>query len=157
MSLGNFDLREPSLSTYIAAMDAAEVRWAKESADIAMSDEAVDGGFLTEEAVVTHGMVTIRGTGDYEGWKLSGYADKGPREGFRLSAPARNGDRQGPVVGFVMLNRDGTWTACHDAWNHRPGIAVGCTGVKVRVPSAEAAYRDVVVRQMRHEARYGRR
>lgn len=157
MSFGNFDLREPSLTSYIAALNAADARWAAESADIADSEEAVDGGFLTEGAVVSCGMVTIPGGGDYEGWTLSGYADKGPRDGFHLSAPPRNGDRRGPTVGFVMLNRDGTWTACHDAWNHRPGIAVGCTGVKVRVPSAEAAYRDVVVRQMRHEARYGAR
>jgi hypothetical protein len=157
LSFGNFDLREPSLTSYIAALNAADARWAEESADIADSEEAVDGGFITEDAVVAHGMVTIPGGGNYEGWKLSGYADKGPRDGFHLTAPPREGERQGSVVGFVVLNRDGTWTACHDPWNHRPGIALGCTGVKVRVPSAEAAYRDVVVRQMRHEARHGAR
>lgn len=157
MSLGNFDLREPSLDTYIAALNAADVRWAEEANEIALSREMNDGSFEAHDAVVEHGMVTVPGSGDYEGWKLSGYETGSARDGYHMNAPPIEGDRYGSTVGFVVLNRDGTWTACHDGFNHRPGIKVGCTGTKVKTPSAEAAYRYVVAMQARHEKRFGRR
>jgi len=156
MSFGDFDLREPSIDAYIAGLNAADARWAAESRDIALSKEMDDGSFEPHDADFAGGMVTVPGSGDYEGWKLSGYADKGPRDGFHMTAPPKDGERYGSVVGFVVLGRDGMWTACHDGFNNRPGIAVGCTGTKTRHPSAEAAYRDVVARHARHQARHAR-
>ena len=156
MSLGDFDLREPSIDAYVAALDASDRRWADTAREIALSDELRDGAFDAFDAVVSGGMTTIPGTGDYEGWKLSGYDGKSARDGYHLTTPPRDGERYGAVVGFVILNRDGTWTAFHDGWNHRPGIKLGSTGSRAVLPSAEAAYRHVVVSQTRHELRHPR-
>jgi hypothetical protein len=156
MSARNFDLREPSLDAYVKALDAADVRWAAEAQEIALSREMDDGSFEGHDAVVEHGMVVVPGSGDYEGWTLSGYADKSARDGYHMTTPAPKGQSSGSTVGFVVLNRDGTWTACHDAYNLRPGIGLGCTGTKVKSPSAEAAYRYVVAMQARHEKRFAR-
>lgn len=156
MSMGDFDLREPSIGSYAAGLESADARWARESLDISLSDEMTRGFFETLDAAYVGDLVTIPGSGDYEGWTLSGDAEKGPRHGYRLSAPSDDGEGRGPDVGMVVLGRDGTWTACHDGHNHRPGIGIGCTGTRTRHPSAEAAYRDVVVRHARHLKTFGR-
>lgn len=156
MSLGSFDLREPSLSQYVSGLQDANMRWAQESREIALSDEILHGSFDPMLSVEKHGRIAIAGEGDYAGWKICASADADPRKGWNLVAPPTSDDSIGATVGHVSMNRDGTWTACHDGFNHRPGTRIGCCGTKVVVPSAEAAYRDVVVRQTRHLAKYGR-
>lgn len=158
MAFGDFDLREPGIDAYAAGLDAAQRRWNEQALEIEASPEIQKGSFDAFAAVISQGMMTIPGIGDYEGWSLSALVDPSPgRAGSRMHAPGPAGGGCGPTVGFVVPNRDGTWTACHDPYNNRPGVTPGCTGTRVRVPSGAAAHRYVVVMQTRHEkARSGR-
>ena len=156
MAFGDFDLREPAIDAYAEGLAAAQRRWNDEALAIEASSEIQNGSFDGFDAVVAQGMITIPGRGDYEGWKLSACEDPSPgNPGYRMTAPSSTEGGRGPTVGFVAPNRDGTWTACHDACNNRPGIGPGCTGTRVRSPSASAAHRYVVVMQSRHDAGSG--
>lgn len=153
MPQGDFDLREPGIDAYVAGLNAAQRRWNDEALTIEASPEIHNGSFDGFAAVIAHGVMTIPGIGDYEGWTLSAHVDPTPEKaGSRMRAPGTSGPGSGPTVGFVVPNRDGTWTACHDPYNNRPGVAPGCTGTRVRVPSGAAAHRYVVVMQARYEA-----
>lgn len=125
-------------------------------ADIALSDEMRNGSFDTCATTVHDGLVSVPGVDDYQGWTLIGREEGSARDGYQLMAPPPADGRVGPIVGFVALNRNGTWTAYHDPHDPPAGMTSGGSGDRVETPSAEAAYRHVVVSQTRHEKRHPR-
>lgn len=150
------DTREPSVEAYIAGLNAASERWKLEAVEILSSNELNNGAFLNEDSTIKFGVITTPGSGDYDGWKLSGYHTLHSRDGFYLEAPASKNEETGPIVGYIVQNDGGSWTACHDSFNNQPGITVGSSGSRVSLPSQEDAIRYIAVSRARHLAQYGR-
>lgn len=142
----SFDIREPTLAACATGLGAAHLRWSSKAAGILSGEGFAAGSFRTADAYEIHGMTVVAGSGAFAGWLLSGYCGQGPRQGYYLSVASHAGAAPDTTVGFVIANPDGSWTACHDPDNHRPGVGPECSGTVAVLSSANEACHFIVAR-----------
>lgn len=131
---------EPSISSYIAGLNAAEKRITAEAHALVAANPDFLGAF--SEVTSSYGQV---GIGDLEGWSLMAC---GTVRGAAFLTAADTA-----TVGYVRPHARGGWVARHDRFNRRPSH---CECGWVSFDDLDEAYAYIALADAAHMTKYGR-